>query len=112
METIVEIVERWFAENREAIAAGGGSMSILSHQSLDAGHGKVAISLETQRVLASITLWNRRQIEVLAVDKMTRADHTLIDRSLNLDEDIASLLSRILHQIAVDRPIFTRIEEP
>jgi hypothetical protein len=113
METAVEVVEKWFAENREALSASGGSVSIRSLKSRDAKKGKVSISLETKKVLANVTLWNLlRQITVIALDQMTNETHVLIDRALFPNEEIAPLLSRICCQVAAEHPSFTAVESP
>jgi hypothetical protein len=113
METAVEVVETWFAENREALTASGGGVSIRSLESRDAKKGKVLISLERKKVLATITLWNsQRQIEVIALDQLTNEPHVLIDRALSPDEEIAPLLSRIFYQVAAEPPSFTAVESP
>jgi hypothetical protein len=89
------------------------SLSIRSLESCDTKKGKVLISCETKEALATVTLWNwQRQIEVLAINKMTREDHTLIDRSLFPGEDIAPLLGRIFHQIGAESPSFAPIQGP
>ena len=113
METAVEVVETWFAENREALGAGGATASIRSLESRDAQKGKVLISLETKGVLATITLWNsQRQIEVIALDQLTNEPHVLIDRALFPEEEIVPLLDRIFHQVAAEHPSFAAIQGP
>jgi len=113
MKTSVEVVEQWFAENREALTSGGRSVSIRSFKSLDAEKGKVSISLETQKILASVTLWNLlRQITVIALDQMTNETHVLVDRALFPEEEIVPLLNRIFHQIAAEPPSFAAIQGP
>ena len=99
MKTIVELVELWYAEHRDDFAMNCDRLLIRSYESHDAGRGKVGISIETHRLLADITFWNRGQMAVLAVDKVLRPDHTLADRDLAPGEDVASLLSRYVRQI-------------
>lgn len=42
---------------------------------------------------ASITLWNKGDVEVLVLDKVNKRDYPLDDRVLNPGEDVSGLLS-------------------
>jgi hypothetical protein len=113
MKTSVEVVEKWFAEKREALAASGGSVSIRSVEPIEAERGKVSISLQSEKISATVTLWNlQRQIEVIALDPMESDPRVLIDRALYPGEEIVPLLNRIFHQIAAESPSFAAIQGP
>jgi len=113
METSVEVVEKWFAENRDALAASGGSVSIRALEPREAEKGKVSISFQTERILATVTLWNwQRQIEVIALDPMESDPRVLIDRALFPEEEIVPILNRIFHQIVAEPPSFVAIQGP
>jgi hypothetical protein len=46
MKTIVELVEQWYAENRDVFAKSCDRLFIRSYESHDAGRGKAGINIE------------------------------------------------------------------
>ena len=99
MSTLVEVVEKWYAAHQNSLTAGSQKLRIRSYKPLDMRLGKVEIGIETHRMLASISLWNKGDIAVLTVDKLNGTEHTAADRTLAPDEDIPSLLRRHFSEV-------------
>ena len=63
--------------------------------------GKVEIRVETRLMLATITFWNYRSVSALAVNKKSKAEHVLDDRSLQDEDNVSFLLNKYFQEIIV-----------
>jgi uncharacterized protein YuzE len=95
---IVRQVENWYLEHSESQLKVCTRFFIRSIDS-DALDGKVEIGLETASTVASITLWNRGAVMVIAIDKQSKKDLVLDDRKLEPDEDVRGLLDRHVRKL-------------
>jgi hypothetical protein len=92
-DSIVQQVEKWYGQHSAALSRISTQLSIRSKDAADDVTGKVEITVETPRLLASVTFWNHGpQVSVLVVDKRLRKDRILDDRKLDSGDDVRSLL--------------------
>src|SRR5260370_4679106 len=99
MNTIVEQIEKWYSENGRRWSTHDAHSRIRLMEGADQIHGKVVIELQTPHTVATITVWNKGDVEVLGVDKKSRKDWILDDRKLTAADDIAALLEGYFQEI-------------
>lgn len=93
MDTIVLQVADWFASNCRLLSRSFPVLKFALMQPSDEVQGKVSIQVDAPMAGASITLWNKGDVEVLVLDKVNKRDYSLDDRVLNPGEDVSSLLT-------------------
>jgi hypothetical protein len=97
--TNVKQVEKWYSAHEERLAPQCSILRIKTHEPLDEVRGKAVIEVETQTTLAMVTFWNKGDMEVITIDKVTRTESILDDRKLTAADEIESLLNRYFQQI-------------
>jgi len=99
--TIVQTVERWYDANLDHLRPNWRDTSIRSYEPADPVHGKVEIRAESDRILASVTFWNKGDVCVLRLDLPEKRESVLDDRMTAASEDIVLLLDSYFRQLAV-----------
>lgn len=89
--TIVESVEKWYADNSGKLSSIWSTLRIKSKDRHSA-KGKVVIEFENPRVLGSVTFWNNSSVTALAVERESGTERILDDRRVNSTESIPTLL--------------------
>ncbi len=98
--TIVQFVEKWYAENSRVLSSVWAILRIRSKEPADTAKGKVVIEFENPRVLGSITFWNDRSVTALAVDKGSGAERILDDRRCDVAESVPTLLEGYFRELS------------
>jgi hypothetical protein len=93
METIVRQVEDWFAKNCRLLSRSFPVLKFSLMQPSDQAKGKVGIQVDGPIAGASISFWNKGDVQALVLDKVSKRDYSLDDRVLNPAEDVSALLS-------------------
>jgi hypothetical protein len=93
MDTIVLQVADWFASNCRLLSRSFRVLKFVLMQPSDLVKGKVSIQVDAPMAGASITFWNKGDVEVLVLDKVNKRDYPLDDRVLNPGEDVSGLLT-------------------
>ena len=93
MDTIVLQVADWFASNCRLLSRSFPVLKFALMHPSDEVQGKVSIQVDAPMAGASITFWNKGDVEVLVLDKVNKRDYPLDDRVLNPGEDVSSLLT-------------------
>lgn len=93
MDTIVRQVEDWFANNCRLLSRSFPVLKFSLMQPSDQVKGKISIQVDGPVAGASMTFWNKGDVEVLVLDKVNKRDDPLDDRVLNPAEDISGLLN-------------------
>ena len=93
MDTIVLQVADWFASNCRLQSRSFPVLKFALMQPSDEVQGKVSIQVDAPMAGASITFWNKGDVEALVLDKVNKRDYPLDDRVLNPGEDVSSLLT-------------------
>jgi hypothetical protein len=70
IDTNVKKVERWFAENGSRLSQSFPEVHFHLMLAADQVRGKVTIQVNGPVAGASITFWNRGEVEALALDKV------------------------------------------
>ncbi len=97
--TIVEQVEEWYATHEPRFASQCSMLRIKTLTPNDQRKGKGVIRIETPATLATITFWNKGDVEVLTVDKVAGKNSVVDDRKLNAEDSIESLLRGYFEKI-------------
>lgn len=100
MGTIVQTVEQWYEANLDCLRAVWRELSIRSHEPADPVLGKVNIEAESDRVLASITFWNKGDVDAERMDLPEKRISIIDDRHLAPSEDVGLLLDSYFRQLA------------
>jgi len=74
-----------------------GNVSLRSN--IDSEQGGVVIEIEAKTLVASITFWNKGDVEVLVLKKGSQNPIDLDDRVLSPDENVSSLLDGYIREI-------------
>jgi len=93
MDTIVLQVADWFASNCRLLSRSFPVLKFSLMQPPDQAQGKASIQVDAPTAGASITFWNKGDVEVLVLDKVNKRDYPLDDRVLNPGEDVSGLLN-------------------
>jgi hypothetical protein len=88
---IAEEVHSWFAENVLRLAQ---AFPILRYHAFETTgiQGKISIQVDGPAVAASVTFWNKGDVEALVLDKATHTNYPMDDRKLQVNEDVNLLL--------------------
>lgn len=97
--TNVQQLEKWYAAHEDDWRGECLVLRIKTLMPGDEMHGKGGIDVETQTILASLTFWNQGDVEVIAINKVTRKESILDDRKLTPADHLDSLLNLYFHQI-------------
>jgi len=97
--TNVQQLEKWYAAHEAGLARQCLVLRMNTLMPGDEMRGKGGIDVETQTTLASVTVWNQGDVEVITVNKVTRKESILDDRKLTSADSIESLLNRYFQQI-------------
>lgn len=92
-------VQNWFWENGRRLSQ---TFSITRYHTADMDDqlsGAVSIQVDAPSIAASISLWNKGNVEVLVLDKRTNKNYAMDDRKLAANEDIKSLLDSYFGKI-------------
>ena len=92
MDTIVRQVEDWFANNCRLLSRSFPVLRFQLMQPSDQVQGKISIQVDGPVAGASISFWNKGDVQVLVLDKVNKRDYPLDDRILKPAEDISALL--------------------
>jgi hypothetical protein len=99
MDTIVRQVEDWFASNCRLLSRSFPVLRFSLMQPSDEVRGKISIQVDGPVAGASMTFWNKGDVEVLVLDKVNKRDYPLDDRVLNPADDISGLLSSYCERV-------------
>ena len=98
--TDAEQVQAWYESHRSALAAEFARTELRVYNAEHSLDGKVCIALEGNQVTATITFWNKGDVEVQRLDLQGNDDPVVIDdRKRSTDESVASLLDGYLEAI-------------
>lgn len=97
--TIVQQVEKWYADHSAALGRRGARTSVQSIHPSDVMRGLVEIRVETALVLASVSFWNDGNVSAFAVDKQSKAERSLDDRPLQTQDHVPALLDMYFNEI-------------
>jgi hypothetical protein len=90
--TVVEQVEGWFKDKCQYLSESFPEVRFRLMYAADKTKGKVTIELGAVVAAAMITFWNKGDVEALVLNKTTKQDLSLDDRTLAVDDDVPSLL--------------------
>ena len=99
MESTVREVEDWFAKNCRLLSRSFSVLKFSLMEPSDPAKGKVTIQVDGPIAGASITFWNKGDVEVLVLDKINKRNYSLDDRVLNPLEDVSGLLSSYCERV-------------
>jgi hypothetical protein len=104
LTTIVEQVAQWYAEHVDQLSAAWSRIEIGSHEPADRVRGKVLIEISSATTVATVTLWNKGEVEVIRLDLPAKGDPLVVDdRKLSAEEDVTLLLDTHFRQLAAPR---------
>src|SRR5437870_1625184 len=90
--TVVEQVEEWFTENCKWLSEVFPVLRFHLMQAKDPVRGKVAIGVDGPVVVASITFWNKGEVDASVLEKTKQKEQSLDDRKLTVNDDVKTLL--------------------
>jgi hypothetical protein len=90
--------EEWYRKNAEMLARHFANVEFRSNAG-DAPRGKVHFALTAETLLATVTLWNKGDVEVQVLKKGSPDLVILHDRRLAASEYIPSLLDGYICEI-------------
>lgn len=99
IDTNVQRAERWFAENCYRLSQSFPEVRFHLMQAADEVQGKLSIQVNGPVAGASITFWNKGDVEALALDKINDKNHTLDDRVLATRDDVSLLLQSYFEKL-------------
>jgi hypothetical protein len=99
-DTNVRKVQRWLRENSELLSLMFPELHLHLMEALDPARGKITLQLNGPSAGASITFWNKGDVEALVLDKLSGKNQSLDDRVLAPDEDIGALLQSYTQTMA------------
>lgn len=97
--TIVQQVERWFQNNCRKLSSQFPILHFHLMDIADKVKGKVVIQADGPLAGASITFWNKGNVEVLALDKRASREYSLDDRKLTASDNVNVLLQSYFDKI-------------
>jgi hypothetical protein len=101
LTTIVERAAKWYEEHVHQLSTVWARTEIRSHEPADTVRGKVLIQVSSTTTLATVTLWNKGEVEVIRLALPVKGDPLVVeDRQLAGAEDVALLLDSQLQQLA------------
>ena len=97
MDNVIAQIAKWYGENVERLSKQFDNVSLRSN--IDSEQGGVVIEIEAKTLVASITFWNKGDVEVLVLKKGSQNPIDLDDRVLSPDENVSSLLDGYIREI-------------
>jgi hypothetical protein len=97
MNNLIDQVMSWHEKNSARLSKHFEKMSL--HSNNDPDQGGAVIEIEAKTFVASITFWNKGDIEVLFLKKGSENPLDLDDRLLSPDENVSSLLDGYIREI-------------
>ena len=97
MNNVIAQVAKWHEENVERLSKHFDKMSLRSD--IDSQQGGAVIEIEAKTLVASITFWNKGDVEVLVLKGGSQNPIDLDDRVLSPNESIGSLLDGYIREI-------------
>ena len=101
MHSIVQQVERWFGEACPKLSQTFTKVNFLLMHAQDGVRGKVTIQVDGASVGATITFWNKGDVEAIGLDKEKKQEFSFDDRVLTADDDVPSLLKSYFDRLSV-----------
>jgi hypothetical protein len=99
--TIVQAVERWYEANLDRLRPMWRDISIRSYKAADPVHGKVEIRAESDLIAASVTFWNKGDVDAERLDMPEKRISVIDDRRLSPSENVGLLLDSYFQQLGV-----------
>ena len=97
MNNVVAQVAKWHEENAGRLSKHFDKMSLRCN--IESQQGGAVIEIEAKTIVASITFWNKGDVEVLVLKGSSQNPIDLDDRVLSPDESVGSLLDRYIREI-------------
>jgi hypothetical protein len=98
-DLIISRVEEWYAENGRRFSKLFDVFTFRLMRVMDDKHGKATIEIDGSSVGANVTFWNKGDVTVLLLNKITNKEHKLDDRRLVPADQIESLLDSYMRRI-------------
>jgi len=98
-DSIVQQVQDWFAENERTLSEMFPKVRCHIMEETDPVRGKATIQVDGKILGGSITFWNKRDVEAMALDKVSGQNHLFDDRVLGADDDVTTLLQGYLERL-------------
>ena len=99
MATNVQQVQSWFAGNSTRLSGVFSTVDLKLLNVKDQAHGKATIQVDASSVAASVTFWNKGDVEAIILEKENKKDYSIDDRVLTPDDDVGQLLNRYFDRI-------------
>jgi hypothetical protein len=90
--------EKWYLDNADSLKRQFAKVGHRSHK-VDSSEGTISIELEQPSLTATITVWSKGDIEILALKEGSQTPSVLADRVLAPQEDIPLLLDSFIRDI-------------
>src|SRR5436853_3627516 len=97
--TIVQKVEKWYAENLDCLKTQWRTISIRSYESGNPVHGKITVEAESDIIAGSVSFWNKGDVDAERLDLPEKRISVIDDRTLSPAEDIGQLLDSYFRQL-------------
>jgi hypothetical protein len=97
MDSVIAQVVKWHDENVDRLSKHFEKISLRSNS--DPQQGGAVIEIEAKTLVASITFWNKGDVEVLVLERSSQNPIDLDDRVLSPDENVSSLLDGYIQEI-------------
>jgi len=91
-DTIVQQVQTWFASRGRVLSQRFSKINLLLSSPTDLVKGQATIQVDGEKAGASITFWNKGDVEAMVLDKTSGKNHVLDDRVLAANDDVSVLL--------------------
>jgi len=88
----VQQVEKWFTQGGSRLSQSFPEMHFHVFYAADQIQGKVNIQINGPLAGASISFWNKGDVQAIALDKVHRKEISFDDRILTVDDNVSSLL--------------------
>lgn len=98
-ENNVHRVQRWFVQTESRLRECFPEVHCHVFQGDDPVQGKVNIQLNGPLAGASLSFWNKGDVQALVLDKVNTKEFPFDDRVLNAEDDVASLLQSYLDRL-------------
>ncbi len=95
----VQQVERWFAQTGSRISELFPETHFHVLDRADQVRGKANIQMNGPLAGASISFWNKGDVQAIALDKVHGKTIAIDDRVLTMDDNISSLLQSYLEKL-------------
>src|SRR5437764_3752048 len=100
-DTHVRQVEKWFAQGGLRLSELFPELYFTVLHGTDRVQGRVIIQADGPLAGASISFWNKGDVEALALDKVHGREMSLDDRVLTIDDDVSLLLQSYFDRLVM-----------